>query len=217
MVEKRKAPGLPGTEKHGFVALARCARYNRATARQGSLILTRGLFRPPLHPPGSRALPFENPATLTRGGRAYRPWAGAGAVAGASCVSGETPAARRGSWLTWAGQPARPLDGALAEALPGLEAGLAPLPSPFARPVCSAWTARLGEAHTGRGAYEKTHRPRQRQREAPGHGSAEPALYPRPGRRPPQAGRRPRPVPVRPHPQCPAKDSPPPLPPPASR
>ena len=40
-------------------------------------------------------------------------------------------------------------------------------------------------------------------------------LRSRPGRRPPQAGRHPRPVPVRPHPQCPAKDSPPPLPPPA--
>src|ERR1017187_2079441 len=96
--------------------LARCARADRANARRGSLILARGFFRPPLHPLGSRALPVENPATLARGGRAFSPW-GAGTLAGACCVSGDTPAARRGSGLTLAGQPARPLDGALAEAL----------------------------------------------------------------------------------------------------
>src|ERR1035438_10225807 len=91
--------------------LARCARADRANARRGSLILARGFFRPPLHPLGSRALPVENPATLTRGGRAFSPWAGAGTLAGACCVSGDTPAARRGPGATPAA-PAAPGGGA---------------------------------------------------------------------------------------------------------
>jgi hypothetical protein len=128
--------------------LARCARADRATARRGSLILARGFFRPPLHPLGSRALPVENPATLTRGGRAFSPWAGAGTLAGTCCVPGDTPAARRGSGLTLAGQPARTLDGARAEALSVWRPWLAPMPSAFTLPVCTAWTARPPGAHT---------------------------------------------------------------------
>ena len=130
------------------LSLARCARADRANARRGSLILARGFFRPPLHPLGSMALPVENPATLTRGGRACGPWAGAGTLAGACCVSGDTPAARRGSGLTLAGQPARTLDGALAEALSVWLPRLAPMPSAFTLPVCTAWTARPVGAHT---------------------------------------------------------------------
>jgi hypothetical protein len=129
------------------LSLARCARADRANARRGSLILARGFFRPPLHPLGSRALPVENPATLARGGRAFSPW-GAGTLAGACCVSGDTPAARRGSGLTLAGQPARTLDGALAEALSVWRPRLAPMPSAFTLPVCTAWTARPVGAHT---------------------------------------------------------------------
>lgn len=128
--------------------LARCARADRANARRGSLILARGFFRPPLHPLGSRALPVENPATLARSGRAYSPWAGAGTLAGACCVSRDTLAARGGSGLTSAGQPARTLDGARAEALSVCQPRLAPMPSAFTMPVCTAWTARPVGAHT---------------------------------------------------------------------
>jgi hypothetical protein len=128
------------------IRLARWARVPRAAAPRGRAILARGLFRPPLHPHGSRALPYENPATLSRGGRAFSPLAGAGTLAGACCVSGETLAARRGSRLTLAGQPVRTLDGAPADAMPVWGPGLAPLSSVFARCAGTAWTARLPEA-----------------------------------------------------------------------
>jgi hypothetical protein len=138
------------TEKAVAIPLARCARADRATAQPpASLILFKGVLPTPVeNPPVSRALPVDNPATLTRGGRAYSPWAGAGTLAGACCVSGDTPAARRGSGLTLAGQPARTLDGARAEALSVWRPRLAPMPSAFTLPVCTAWTARPPGAHT---------------------------------------------------------------------
>ena len=135
-----------GRRRRDFaIALARCTRVPRVAVRQRSLILARGLFRPPLHPLGSRALPFENPATLARAGRACRPLAGAGTLDGACCISGEMPAAWRGSGLTWAGQPARILNGAH----PKDPAACRPRASLMAPPrVYPGWTPRLGEAHT---------------------------------------------------------------------
>lgn len=111
------------------VRLARWARVPRA-APSGRSILSKGLFRPLLNSPGSRALPYENPATLPRGGRACGPQEVRGAVPVAFCVCGQTPG------LTLAGQTARILD----DARSGLGV---PRSSPSGR---VAWTARAGGA-----------------------------------------------------------------------
>ena len=82
-----KKPGLIAG-KHVALRLARCARVPRATARQASLILAKGgCSGPPFcNSPTSRACRPCTLPTLTRGGRAFRPWAGARTLAGASCV-----------------------------------------------------------------------------------------------------------------------------------
>src|SRR5215210_1926227 len=85
----------------GAISTASCARVPRATGRQRSLNLSKGAVPPPL----------GNPPPSERAERAGRPWAGTRTLAGAFCVSGETPAAWGGSGLTWAGQPARSLNG----------------------------------------------------------------------------------------------------------
>ena len=97
-----------------------------------------GYSGPRCIPPSMACRPWTLP-TLTRGGRAQSPWDGAGTVDGALCISGDMPAARGGSGLTWAGQPAGHLDDARPDTLP------APA---FTRPVCTAWTARPWEAPT---------------------------------------------------------------------
>jgi len=96
---------------------------------------------------GLRPLKILPPSA--RGGRAHGPLGrGRGTLAGALCVCGQTPAAWRGSGLTLAGQPARTLDGARAEALSVWRPRLSPMAPAVTRPVCTAWTARLWEAHT---------------------------------------------------------------------
>jgi hypothetical protein len=106
--------------KQCFAVLARCARYNRATVRpEASLILRRGLTGPRSNPPGQRALPFENPNGDMLAISAWiRLAADEGALAGAADAPwGALFAAMRGSGLTCSDQPARPLDGARADAL----------------------------------------------------------------------------------------------------
>ena len=93
-----------------------------------------GCSGPRCIPPVQGLRPLKIPPPPARGGRAHGPLGrGRGALAGALCVSWETPGAWAPSGLTWAGQPARTLDGARAEGLP----------------VCAGWTPRLREAHTG--------------------------------------------------------------------
>lgn len=115
-----------------FAALARCARYNRATVQPAaSLILRRGLSGPRSDPPGLRASPFENPNGDMRAISALiRLAADGGALAGAPVAPwGALFAAMRGSALTCSGQPARPLDGARADALSVPKPRLTPRPS----------------------------------------------------------------------------------------
>jgi hypothetical protein len=108
-----------------------------------------GCSGPRCIPPVQGLCPLKIPPPPARGGRAYGPLGrGRGALAGALCVSWETPAAWRGSGLTWAGQPPRTLDGARAEALPVWRPRLAPMASASSHTVCTAGTVRLGEEHT---------------------------------------------------------------------
>ena len=131
----RKKAKRKAKEKVVASRLASCAR----VPRDASLNLERGLSGPAFIPSVQGLRPLKILPPSARGGRAQSPLVGAGTLAGALCVSGDTPAARRGSGLTLAGQPAGHLDDARRDILP------APT---FIRPVCTAWTARLREAHT---------------------------------------------------------------------
>ena len=148
MVKKVNVPGFPGWKKATSLR-SQVVRVFHAPPFADALSTWQGAVPAPLaFPPVQGLRPMKIPPPSARGGRAQCPLAGAGTLAGALCVSGETPAAWRGSGLTLAGQPARHLDDARAEALTVWRPRLAPMASAFTRPVCTAWTARLWEAHT---------------------------------------------------------------------
>jgi hypothetical protein len=113
MRSKVQAPGLSGGEKATSLR-SQVVRVGHApplgkprSTWQG------GDSGPRCIPPVQGLCPLKIPPPPARGGRAHGPLGrGRGALAGALCVCGQTPAAWRGSGLTWAGQPPRTLDGA---------------------------------------------------------------------------------------------------------
>src|SRR5216683_2991729 len=86
----RKKSEEKGEEKLVALRLASCAR----VPRDASLNLERGLSGPRFIPSVQGLRPLKILPPSARGGRAHSPFVGAGTLAGALCVSGDTPAAK---------------------------------------------------------------------------------------------------------------------------